>query len=89
MKYSEKEIAARKQLAMAAANFFVNEGFDHVTVSITRTRAEVTQLRDFSDELEAAKKQVQPFIIDGASQKTGEDTTECGGHFYYLEMEWL
>lgn len=89
MKYSEKEIAARKQIAMAAANFLINQGFVHVTVSITRIRAEVTSFFDSAALLSAAKQQVMPFMIDGASLYSKEDFTEKGDHFYYLTLEWL
>ena len=89
MKYSEKEMTARKQMAMAAANFLINQGFVHVTVSITITRAEVTLFFDSAALLSAAKQQVMPFMIDGASLEAGEDTTKCGDHFYYLTLEWL
>ena len=89
MKYSEKEIAARKQIAMAAANFFVNEGFEHVTVSITRNRAEVTLFLDSAVLLSAAEEQCKPFMIDGASMKSGEGCTANYGQYYYLELEWL
>lgn len=89
MKYSEKEMAARKQMAMAAANFFVNEGFDHVMVSITRIRAEVTLFLDSAALLSAAEQQCKPFMIDGASTEVGEDCTADGNYYYYLELEWL
>lgn len=89
MKYSEKEMAARKQMAMAAANFFVNEGFVHVTVSITRIRAEVTVFLDSTDLLSAAEHQSMPFMIDGASRESGEGVTAVGDHYYYLTLEWL
>ena len=89
MKYSEKEIAARKQMAMAAANFFVNEGFDNVEVSITRIRAEVTLFLDSASLLSAAEHQIKPFMIDGASQESGEGNTGVYGHYYYLTLEWL
>lgn len=89
MKYSEKEIAARKQMAMAAANFFVNGGFEHVTVSITRIRAEVTLFLDSSALLSAAEQQCKPFMIDGASQVSGEDNAGVDNHYYYLTLEWL
>lgn len=89
MKYSEKETAARKQMAMAAANFFVNEGFEHVTVSITRIRAEVTLFLDSAALLSAAEQQSKPFQIDGTSTNTGEGRTAVGDHYYYLELEWL
>lgn len=89
MKYSEKEMAARKQMAMAAANFFVNEAFVHVTVSITRIRAEVTVFLDSTDLLSAAEHQSKPFMIDGASTKSGEGCTAVGDHYYYLTLEWL
>ena len=89
MKYSEKEIAARKQIAMTAANFFVNEGFNHVTMSITRIRAEVTLFLDFSASLEVAKQLSKPFMIDGAAMEAGEGITEGDNHYYYLTLEWL
>ena len=76
-------------MAMAAANFLINQGFVHVTVSITSTRAEVTLFFDSAALLSAAKQQVMPFMIDGASQKAGEDTTAVVDHFYYLELKWL
>ena len=89
MKYSEKEMTARKQIAMAAANFFVNEGFEHVTVSITRIRAEVTLFLDSAALLSAAEQQSIPFLIDGVGMKSGEGTTEHDNHYYYMELEWL
>lgn len=89
MNYSEKEMAARKQIAMAAANFFVNEGFEHVTKSITRTRAYVTLFFDSAALLSAAKQQCNPFMIDGASQEYDEGITESDDHYYYLTLEWL
>lgn len=89
MKYSEKEMTARKQIAMAAANFFVNEGFEHVTVSITRIRAEVTLFLDSAALLSAAKQQVMPFMIDGSAMESGENCTDVGNHYYYLTLEWL
>lgn len=89
MKYSEKEMSARKQMAMAAANFFVNEGFEHVTVTITRIRAEVTLFLDSTDLLAAAEHQSKPFMIDGASTKVCEGCTAVGDHFYYIELNWL
>ena len=89
MKYTEKEIAARKQMAMAAANFFVNEGFEHVTVSITRIRAEVTLFLDTAGLLSVAEQQSKPFLIDGVSKETGEGTTAGDNHYYYMELEWL
>lgn len=89
MKYSEKEMAARKQMAMAAANFFVNEGFEHVTASITRIRVEVTLFFDSEDLRSAAEHQSKPFMIDGASTKVGEGCTNIGDHYYYLKLEWL
>ena len=89
MKYSEKEIAARKQMAMAAANFFVNEGFEHVTGSITRIRAEVTLFLDSAVLLRVAEQQSIPFLIDGVGMKSGEDTTEYDNRFYYMELNWL
>lgn len=89
MKYSEKEIAARKQMAMAAANFFVNEGFEHVTVSLTRIRADVTLFLDSAALLSAAEQQCKPFMIDGASTNIGECITAVGNHYYYLELDWL
>ena len=89
MKYSEKEMAARKQMAMAAANFLINQGFVHVTVSITRTRAEVTSFFDSAVLHSAAEQQIKPFMIEGAALKAGEDTTAVGDHFYYLTLEWL
>lgn len=82
-------MAARKQMAMAAANFFVNEGFEHVTVSITRTRAEVTLFFDSEALRSAAEQQSKLFMMDGASREVGEDCTKIGGHYYYLELEWL
>ena len=89
MKYSEKEMTARKQIAMAAANFLINQGFVHVTVSITIIRAEVTLFFDFADDLEAAKKLVMPFMIDGAAMESGENCTDACDHFYYLTLDWL
>ena len=89
MKYTEKEIAARKQMAMAAANFFVNEGFEHVTVSITRIRAEVTLFLDTAGLLSVAEQQSKPFLIDGVSKETGEGPTAGDNHDYYMELEWL
>lgn len=82
-------MAARKQMAMAAANFFVNGGFDHVTVSITRIRAEVTLFLDSAALLAAAEHQSNPFMIYGASRKSGENVTAVGDHYYYLTLEWL
>lgn len=89
MKYSEKEMTARKQMAMAAANFLINQGFVHVTVSITIIRAEVTLFFDSAALLSAAKHQVMPFMIDGSSMESGENCTDAGDHFYYLTLEWL
>lgn len=89
MKYSEKETAARKQMAMAAANFFVNEGFEHVTVSITRISAEVTLYFDTEAYRSCAEQLSKPFMIDGASTQVGEGCTAVGNHYYYLELEWL
>ena len=89
MKYSEKEIAARKQMAMAAANYLINQGFRHVTVSITRIRAEVTLFFDSADEATEAEQLSKPFIIDGASSEIGNGGTAAGDHYYYLELEWL
>ena len=74
---------------MAAANFFVNEGFEHVTVSITRTRAEVTLFLDSAALLSAAEQQSKPFMLDGTSMKSGEGCTGVYGQYYYLELEWL
>ena len=89
MKYSEKEMTARKQMAMAAANFLINQGFVHVTVSITRTRAEVTSFFDSAALLSAAEQQCKPFMIDGASQESGEGNAGVDNHYYYLTLEWL
>ena len=82
-------MTARKQKAMAAANFLINQGFVHVTVSITIIRAEVTLFFDSAALLSAAKQQVMPFMIDGAAMESGENCTDAGDHFYYLTLEWL
>lgn len=89
MKYSEKEIAARKQIAMAAGNFFVSEGFRHVTISMTRNGADVTLFLDFADEVIAAEQLSKPFMLDGASRRSEEGCTSAGDHYYYLTLEWL
>ena len=82
-------MTARKQMAMAAANFLINQGFVHVTVSITRIRAEVTLFLDSAALLSAAEQQCKPFMIDGASQESGEDNAGVNNHYYYLTLEWL
>lgn len=89
MKYSEKEIAARKQVAMCAGNFFVTAGYRHVTLSLTTTMAEVTLFLDSADEVTAAEQLSKPFMIDGASRETGEGCTAVGDHYYYMTLEWL
>ena len=89
MKYSEKEIAARKQMAMCAGNFFVTAGYRHVTISLTTIRAEVTLFLDSADEVTVAEQLSKPFMIDGASTESGEGCTAAGNHYYYLELEWL
>lgn len=76
-------------MAMAAANFLINQGFVHVTVSITSTRAEVTLFFDSAALLSAAKQLVMPFMIDGAAMESGENCTDVGNHYYYLTLEWL
>ena len=89
MKYSNQEIAARKQVAMSAANFYVTAGFRHVTMSITTTHAEVTLFLDKRDELEEAIQMSKPFMLDGTSRESDKGTTSVGDNYYYLTLEWL
>lgn len=89
MKYTNNEIVARKQLAIAASTYLVVAGFDHVTMSITTYSADVTVFTDTEEQVKDAAKKCRPFIPDGAGYSIKKSHTEGRGDFYYLTIEWL
>lgn len=89
MKYSEKEIAARKQVAIAAVSYYASQGDIHVTLSLSTVTANMTVYGETMEEVLEYERQSSTFILDGTSRQIREIPISDNETFYSLNIDWL
>ena len=89
MTYSEKESAAKKQVAISAVSYFVSQGANHVTLSLTSITARMTVFCETFEEAQEYEQQSSIFMLDGTLRQIRELPITDDEIIYTLELDWL